>query len=70
MLAEDEINCAFNVALSIDLVSSLSKECILVTIESNAVVSLLGVVSRECNGLRSLAVGVLDVDVVEFRISS
>ena len=68
MLSEDEIDGSLDVALSVNLVSGLGKECILVTIKTNAVVSLLGVVGGECNRLRSRSVGVLNVDVIELRV--
>lgn len=68
MLAEDEVNGSFDVAFCVDLVSGLSKKSVLVSVQADAVVSLLSIVGCESDGLGSFAVGVLDVDVVEFGV--
>lgn len=65
MLTKDEVNGSFDIALSVELVTDLSQEGVLIPIKTNTIVSLLGAVSSQSNGLRSLAVSVLDVDVVE-----
>jgi hypothetical protein len=68
-LAEDEINCALDIALSVNLVTSLSEEGVLVSVETDAIIALLGIVSGECDSLGSFAIGVLNVDIVKFGIS-
>lgn len=68
MLSENEVCRAEDVAFSIYLVSDLRQEGVLVAIKTDTVVALRGAVSGESNGLRALAVGVLDVDVVEFGV--
>ena len=70
MLAKDEINCSFNVAFPVNLVSGFSKKGVLVSVKTNTVVPLLGVVSSQGNSLRTLSVGVLDVDVIELSVLS
>ena len=68
MLAVDKVGGAFDVAFCVDLVSGLREEGILVAVEANAVVALLGVVGAEGAGLGAFSVGVFDVDVVEFCV--
>jgi len=68
VLPKDEINCTQNVAFSVKLIAGLGQESILVSVEANTIVSLLGVISRKSNGLRATPVGILDIDIVEFSI--
>lgn len=70
MLAVNEVDSSFDVAFTVKLVSRLSQKGILVSIETDAVVSLLSTVSRQSSSLRAFAVSVLDVDVVESRVCS
>ena len=68
MLSKDEVDRALNIALAVNLVSGLTQECILIAVESYAVIALLSVVCRQSNGLRTLSINVLDVDVVELGV--
>lgn len=68
MLTEDEVDCSFDVALSVDLVASLSKKSVLVSVKTDTIVSLFSVVRGQSDGLRTLSIGVLDVDVVELGV--
>jgi len=70
MLSKDVVDCSLNVALCVDLVSNLGQKCILISVKTDTVVPLASTVSGEGTGLRPFAVGVLDVDVVEFGIGS
>src|SRR6266536_592586 len=70
VLSKDKIRSTFDVAPGVDLCPSLGKERILVTVETDAVVALLGIVGSQCNSLRATSVGVLDIDVVEFGVLS
>lgn len=65
MLTKDEIHRSFNVAFPVHLISCLCEECVLVSVKSNTIVSLLVTPGGECDGLRTFPIGVLDVDVVE-----
>lgn len=65
VLAEDEVHGAFDVALCVDLVADLSEESILISIETDTIVTLLRTVRSQGYSLRSFAVSVLDVNVVE-----
>jgi hypothetical protein len=68
VLAEDEIHCALDVALPVDLVPRFGEEGVLVSVQADAVVTLLGVVGREGDRLGAGAVSVFDVDIVEFSV--
>lgn len=68
VLSKDPVNGTLNVALGVNLVTDLSQESVLVSVETNTVVSLLVVVGSQSNGLGTLSVGVLDVDVVESSV--
>jgi hypothetical protein len=68
VLAKNEVHGPLYVTTSIDLVSDLSKKGILVSVKSDTVVTLGVTISRQGNGLGTLAVGVLDIDVVECSV--
>lgn len=70
VLAEDKVNGSFDVALSVNLVSGLGKKSVLVSVQTDAIVSLFGIVRSQCDGLGSLSVCVFDVDVVELGVCS
>lgn len=70
MLAENEVNSTFDIAISINLITSLGEKGVLVSIQTNAIVALLGVVCGQSDSLRSFSVSVLNVDVVELVFSA
>jgi hypothetical protein len=70
VLAKDEVNSTLNVALAVDLSTGLSEKSVLVTVHANTVVALLRSVGANCESLGTLAVGVLEVDVVDLGSSS
>ena len=70
MLAIDKISSALDIAFCVQLVASLSEDRVLVAIESDAVIALLGIVSTDGTGLRTGPIGVFQIDVVDFGICS
>lgn len=67
-LTEDEIRCAFNVRLCVDLGALLGKDGVLKTFELATVVALLATIGAQCQGLRARATGVDEVDVVDLQV--
>jgi hypothetical protein len=70
VLAKDEVDGSLDVGLGVELVTGLSEKSVLVSVETDAVVTLLGTVGAQGQSLGAFAVGVLDVDVVEGRVVS
>lgn len=68
MLAEDEVSGTLDEALAEEVLALVGEEGVLVAVESDAVVALLCAVAAQGDGLGALAVGVLDVEVVELGV--
>lgn len=68
-MTEDEVRSAFDVRFRIDLCTFVSENSVLVAYKLATVVALLAGVGAEREGLRTLATGVDQVDVVDFQIS-
>lgn len=66
-LAEDEVGGTLDQAVGVDLVASLAEESVLEASELAAVVSTV-CVGAESNGLATLAVAIVDVDVVQLEV--
>jgi hypothetical protein len=70
VLAKNEVDRSFNIALSVNLISNLGEESILVPVEAHPIVALLSIVGGQSNGLRSFAVSVFDIDIVKRSVLS
>lgn len=68
VLSEDEVGGALDEALPEEVLALVGQEGILVSVETDAVVTLGCAVAAQGDGLGALAVGVLDVDVVELGV--
>lgn len=68
VLSEDEVGGALDEALAEEVLALVGEEGVLVSVEGDAVVALRCAVAAQGDGLGALAVGVLDVDVVELRV--
>lgn len=68
VLSEDEVGGALDEALSEEVLALVGQEGVLVSVQGDAVVALRGAVAAQGDGLGTLAVGVLDVDVVELGV--
>lgn len=68
MLSEDEVGGALDEALPEEVLALVGQEGVLVSVETDTIVALRGTIATQGDGLRTLAVGVLDVDVVELGV--
>jgi hypothetical protein len=68
VLSEDEVGGTLDEALAEEVLALVGEECVLVSVETDTVVALRGAVAAQGDCLGSLAVGVLDVDVVELGV--
>lgn len=68
MLAKDVVDSALNVTFCVNLSASLSQESVLVAIQRDSIITLLSIIGRKSDGLRSFPVSILDIYVVEFGV--
>lgn len=65
MLPEDEVDSSFDITSTVHLIADLSQKGVLISVETDTIVSLLSAVRSQSNSLRAFSVSVLNVDVVE-----
>ena len=68
VLSEDEVGGSLDEALAEEVLALVGQEGVLVSVETDTVVALRGAVAAQGDCLGALAVGVLDVDVVELGV--